>query len=154
MQICKLLYRICVAAVKTTSTATAAQGEVFVCVCVYESKGGAAQITSIVVCVYVQKFGNSQQDPDNVYRVRESQLKCHNNLTESLWLFLNNFLFIKNGNFLVLICVFTSRLAMLLPFTAILKILKMGALRVTKYPKIPKRSKKNVRLCIRNGDAW
>lgn len=56
--------------------------------------------------------------------------------------FINSFIFLDlNDGSLILICVFTSRLAMLLPFTAIHKILKMDTLRVTKYTKIPILSK-------------
>lgn len=61
MQICKLLFRICVAAVKTTMNGETA---VYVCVrvCVYEQRRRRAQITNVNSYVCVRTQGASLQD--------------------------------------------------------------------------------------------
>lgn len=143
MQIGKLLFRICVAAVKTTTTRRRQHGgsvSVCVCVCVYDSKGGAAQITittvcvCVSVCVDVQKFATGSGWGLSTEKIT---VEVSQRFGKEYMSFINSFLLYLIDDSLILICVFTSRLAMLLPFTAIHKILKMDTLRVTKFTKIP-----------------
>lgn len=111
-----------------------------VCVCVYDSKGGAAQITittvcvCVSVCVDVQKFATGSGWGLSTEKIT---VEVSQRFRKEYMSFINSFLLYLIDDSLILICVFTSRLAMLLPFTAIHKILKMDTLRVTKFTKIP-----------------
>lgn len=117
-------------------------GEVFLCVCVFvcttakeaQHRSQLRLCVCVSVCVDVQKFATGSGWGLSTEKIT---VEVSQRFGKEYMSFINSFLLYLIDDSLILICVFTSRLAMLLPFTAIHKILKMDTLRVTKFTKIP-----------------